>query len=136
MKVTPKDSTKGRKRVHSADQNEDYYLKKIKNLVRAGHRAFKLSGTALNLVRKKWKLFGDQEQEETTEKKKMNSKPPPLATIPSLEEFVANEMNGRDLTLVIKKILYASDLAKTQNRLSMPMNQLETLEFSTEKRET
>ncbi|KAI3719961.1 hypothetical protein L6452_20867 [Arctium lappa] len=48
-----------------------------------------------------------------------------------LKEFTTEEMKGSDTKLVIQKILHAHDLARNQNRLSMPMNQLETQEFLT-----
>ncbi|KAL9992546.1 putative DNA-binding pseudobarrel domain superfamily [Helianthus debilis subsp. tardiflorus] len=41
-------------------------------------------------------------------------------------------MKGTDVKLVIQKTLYKSDTLKTQNRLNMPFNQLETNKFLTE----
>ncbi|KAI3763959.1 hypothetical protein L2E82_13957 [Cichorium intybus] len=52
--------------------------------------------------------------------------------VAQLKEFITTEINGNDVKLVIKKELYASDLLKHQNRLSLPINQLETREFLTE----
>nr|XP_043625886.1 putative B3 domain-containing protein At3g24850 [Erigeron canadensis] len=40
-------------------------------------------------------------------------------------------MDGSDIKLVIQKKLFASDLKQSQNRLSMPFNQLETHDFLT-----
>ncbi|KAI3796236.1 hypothetical protein L1987_38903 [Smallanthus sonchifolius] len=48
-----------------------------------------------------------------------------------LKEFVVNELKGTDMKLVIQKNLYHSDTIQSQNRLSMPMNQLETDDFLT-----
>ncbi|XP_076925153.1 putative B3 domain-containing protein At2g27410 [Bidens hawaiensis] len=48
-----------------------------------------------------------------------------------LKEFVANELKGIELTLVIQKILYKSDTKKVLNRLNMPIMQLETNKFLT-----
>ncbi|KAM0047789.1 putative DNA-binding pseudobarrel domain superfamily [Helianthus debilis subsp. tardiflorus] len=45
-------------------------------------------------------------------------------------------MKGTDVKLVIQKTLYTSDTLKTQNRLNMPLNQLETDEFLTEDERT
>ncbi|KAK9051154.1 hypothetical protein SSX86_027780 [Deinandra increscens subsp. villosa] len=45
--------------------------------------------------------------------------------------FVLNELKGTDMKLVIQKNLYYSDTRKCYNRLSMPMNQLETRDFLT-----
>ncbi|MFS7943712.1 putative DNA-binding pseudobarrel domain superfamily [Helianthus anomalus] len=60
---------------------------------------------------------------------------PPVVTneiTQRLNEFIVNEMKGTDVKLVIQKTLYKSDTLKTQNRLNMPFNQLETNQFLTE----
>ncbi|XP_071708916.1 uncharacterized protein [Rutidosis leptorrhynchoides] len=47
-----------------------------------------------------------------------------------LKQFiVGDEINGSELTLVIQKMLYDSDMKDDQNRLTMPCNQLETFDF-------
>ncbi|KAK1425539.1 hypothetical protein QVD17_20892 [Tagetes erecta] len=46
-----------------------------------------------------------------------------------LKDHILNERKGTDLKLVIQKNLYPSDTRQGQNRLSMPINQLETNEF-------
>ncbi|KAK1425537.1 hypothetical protein QVD17_20890 [Tagetes erecta] len=46
-----------------------------------------------------------------------------------LKDHILNEKKGTDLKLVIQKNLYPSDTKQGQNRLSMPINQLETNEF-------
>nr|GEW14535.1 B3 domain-containing protein, DNA-binding pseudobarrel domain protein [Tanacetum cinerariifolium] len=46
-----------------------------------------------------------------------------------LQKFITDEMNGSDLKLVIQKVLYMSDLAPRQNRLSLPLKQLLTEDF-------
>ncbi|KAJ9553460.1 hypothetical protein OSB04_017505 [Centaurea solstitialis] len=53
-------------------------------------------------------------------------------TTEGLKKFVTEELNGSDMKLVIQKTLYASDLAKNQNRLNMPINQLENPKFLTD----
>ncbi|KAI3497950.1 hypothetical protein L1887_33590 [Cichorium endivia] len=68
-----------------------------------------------NLVNEKMKSFAHED-----------------AIVAQLKEFITTEINGNDVKLVIKKELYASDLLKHHNRLSLPVNQLETLEFLTE----
>ncbi|XP_035840901.1 putative B3 domain-containing protein At2g27410 [Helianthus annuus] len=60
---------------------------------------------------------------------------PPVVTneiTQRLNEFIVDEMKGTDVKLVIQKTLYKSDTLKTQNRLNMPFNQLETNKFLTE----
>ncbi|KAM0047790.1 putative DNA-binding pseudobarrel domain superfamily [Helianthus debilis subsp. tardiflorus] len=60
---------------------------------------------------------------------------PPVVTneiTQRLYEFIVDEMKGTDVKLVIQKTLYKSDTLKTQNRLNMPFNQLETNKFLTE----
>ncbi|KAL8213913.1 hypothetical protein R6Q57_003362 [Mikania cordata] len=52
-------------------------------------------------------------------------------TTKRLKEFIANEMKGTDMKLVIQKTLYKSDNVKGLNRLNMPMNQLENDDFLT-----
>ncbi|KAJ9563732.1 hypothetical protein OSB04_008892 [Centaurea solstitialis] len=49
-----------------------------------------------------------------------------------LKAFITEDMNGSDLKLVIQKILYVTDLDKHQNRLSMPVKQLEKVKFLTD----
>ncbi|KAL4586512.1 hypothetical protein LXL04_011148 [Taraxacum kok-saghyz] len=46
-----------------------------------------------------------------------------------LKEYIVNEENGTEVKMVIQKTLYQTDLEKSQNRLNMPINQLQTLEF-------
>ncbi|KAL4586516.1 hypothetical protein LXL04_011152 [Taraxacum kok-saghyz] len=46
-----------------------------------------------------------------------------------LKEYIVNEKNGTEVKMVIQKTLYQSDLEKSQNRLNMPINQLQTLDF-------
>ncbi|XP_076918910.1 putative B3 domain-containing protein At2g27410 [Bidens hawaiensis] len=48
-----------------------------------------------------------------------------------LNEFVTNELNGTELQLVIQKRLYYSDRLQSQNRLSIPVKQMESVEFLT-----
>ncbi|KAL4580194.1 hypothetical protein LXL04_016378 [Taraxacum kok-saghyz] len=49
-----------------------------------------------------------------------------------LKEYIVTEENGTEVKLVIQKTLFQSDLEKSQNRLNMPINQLQTLDFLTE----
>ncbi|GJR69006.1 B3 domain-containing protein, DNA-binding pseudobarrel domain protein [Tanacetum coccineum] len=49
-----------------------------------------------------------------------------------LKEHITHQLNGTNIMLVIQKPLFASDLTGSQNRLSMPYNQLETSDFLTE----
>ncbi|KAI3763963.1 hypothetical protein L2E82_13961 [Cichorium intybus] len=46
--------------------------------------------------------------------------------------FITDDLNGKEAMLVIQKRLFASDLDGTQNRLNMPLNQVETHDFLTE----
>ena len=48
------------------------------------------------------------------------------------QNYIINDLNGYDMKRIIRKKLYASDISKTQSRLSMPMKQLETHEFLTD----
>ncbi|GKD59848.1 B3 domain-containing protein, DNA-binding pseudobarrel domain protein [Tanacetum coccineum] len=48
-----------------------------------------------------------------------------------LKEFI-NEIMGSDMKLVIQKTLFQSDLKRSQNRLNMPFNQVETHDFLTD----
>ncbi|KAJ0764000.1 putative DNA-binding pseudobarrel domain superfamily [Helianthus annuus] len=60
---------------------------------------------------------------------------PPVVTneiTQRLDEFIVSEMKGTDVKPVIQKMLYKSDTLKTQNRLNMPFNQLQTNKFLTE----
>ncbi|PWA62517.1 B3 domain-containing protein, DNA-binding pseudobarrel domain protein [Artemisia annua] len=50
--------------------------------------------------------------------------------ITRLKEFVG-EIKGCDMKLVIQKTLFESDLKRSQNRLNMPFNQVETHDFLT-----
>ncbi|XP_035840902.1 putative B3 domain-containing protein At3g24850 [Helianthus annuus] len=70
--------------------------------------------------------------------KKSEDRPPVVINevTEQLKEFIVNEMKGTDVKLVIQKTLYTSDTLKTQNRLNMPLNQLETDEFLTEDERT
>ncbi|XP_042757755.1 B3 domain-containing protein At3g25182 [Lactuca sativa] len=125
MEITPQDSTTKRKHVHSAamgyneEAEDEYYLKKIQEL-----------------VNEKMKLLAEQQVKEESKLKpptEMKNSKPMVISKRRLEEFITNEMNGKDLKLLLKKTLYESDLSKNQNRLSMPMNQLEkNIEFLTE----
>ncbi|KAI3766756.1 hypothetical protein L2E82_16827 [Cichorium intybus] len=49
-----------------------------------------------------------------------------------LKEFITDYMNGKETKTVIQKTLFASDLKENLNRLNLPINQLETLDFLTE----
>ncbi|GKC63134.1 B3 domain-containing protein, DNA-binding pseudobarrel domain protein [Tanacetum coccineum] len=48
-----------------------------------------------------------------------------------LREFI-DEIKGSDMKLVIQKTLFQSDLKRSQNRLNMPFNQVETHDFLTD----
>ncbi|CAH1416810.1 unnamed protein product [Lactuca virosa] len=125
MKSTPQDSQTRRKRDHSAamgynkEAEDEYYLKKIQEL-----------------VNKKMELLAVQQEKDSktlkppTVNTKMNSKR--KVSTRRLKNFITTEMNGKDMTVVINKKLYESDLLESQNRLSMPMKQLKTDEFLTE----
>ncbi|KAL7604683.1 hypothetical protein Lser_V15G15214 [Lactuca serriola] len=126
MKSTPQDSKTRRKRHHSAatgynkEAEDEYYLKKIQEL-----------------VNQKMKLLAEQQEKDSkktlkppTAKTKTNSKR--KVSTRRLKNFITTVMNGKDMTLVINKKLYESDLLESQNRLSMPMKQLKTDEFLTE----
>lgn len=76
----------------------------------------------------------DQEVEKQKRKiqKKMEHVPVVINEVTEkLERFITGEMNGLDAKLVIQKILYPSDLKRSQNRLNMPIKQLKTLDFLT-----
>ncbi|KAJ0829587.1 putative DNA-binding pseudobarrel domain superfamily [Helianthus annuus] len=47
-------------------------------------------------------------------------------SIVRMKRFITGEMYGLDMKLVIQKVLYESDMKKDQNRLNMPIKQLET----------
>nr|GEW09410.1 DNA-directed DNA polymerase [Tanacetum cinerariifolium] len=53
-----------------------------------------------------------------------------------LESCIRETIKGSDIKLVIQKLLYMSYLRKSQNRLNMPINQLETIDFLTNKEKT
>ncbi|GKA62903.1 DNA-directed DNA polymerase [Tanacetum coccineum] len=53
-----------------------------------------------------------------------------------LESCIRETIKGSDIKLVIQKLLYMSDLKKSQNRLNMPINQLETKDFLTNEEKT
>ncbi|GJX97787.1 retrotransposon protein, putative, ty1-copia subclass [Tanacetum coccineum] len=53
-----------------------------------------------------------------------------------LESCIRETIKGSDIKLVIQKLLYMSDLNKSQNRLNMPINQLETKDFLTNEEKT
>ncbi|KAL7604682.1 hypothetical protein Lser_V15G15215 [Lactuca serriola] len=122
MEIIPQDSAKGRNSAatgYKKEAEDEYYLKKIQEL-----------------VNQKMKLLAEQQVKEESKLKppiEMKNSKPMVISKRRLEEFITNEMNGTDLKLVLKKILYESDLRKNQNRLSMPMNQLEkNIEFLNE----
>ncbi|KAK9078991.1 hypothetical protein SSX86_000660 [Deinandra increscens subsp. villosa] len=46
-----------------------------------------------------------------------------------LREFIAIEMRGSDIKLVIEKVVYESDTLKAFNRFIMPINQLSNNDF-------
>ncbi|GJZ56580.1 DNA-directed DNA polymerase [Tanacetum coccineum] len=53
-----------------------------------------------------------------------------------LESCIRETIKGSEIKLVIQKHLYMSDLIKSQNRLNMPINQLETKDFLTDEEKT
>nr|GEZ41890.1 hypothetical protein [Tanacetum cinerariifolium] len=53
-----------------------------------------------------------------------------------LESCIRETLKGSDMKLVIQKLLYMSDLRKSQNRLNIPINQLETKDFLTDEEKT
>ncbi|XP_024987866.1 B3 domain-containing protein At2g31420-like [Cynara cardunculus var. scolymus] len=128
-------------------EEDKYYLQKINELVQHKMQLFARQDQASSshhheLTKKPVKkrpLSSIDDQDENKKKrmkiqdKKMHVRSPVISnnTTERLKEFITGEMKGSDLKLVIQKILYATDLAKNQNRLSMPMNQLETLDFLT-----
>ncbi|KAJ9553459.1 hypothetical protein OSB04_017504 [Centaurea solstitialis] len=77
-------------------------------------REFKKQKKAKKMIPNKMYVRSPAVSNETTER---------------LKKLVTEEMNCSELKLVIQKPLYASDLAKNQNRLNMPINQLETAKF-------
>ncbi|KAI3719955.1 hypothetical protein L6452_20861 [Arctium lappa] len=127
---------------------DQYYLQKIQELVDQKIAWFSRQDQSssdddqeFKVVAKKTKrrspITDEDEYKMKKQKKKIQNKvyvgcsATNNEKIERLKEFVTEEMKGSDLMLVIQKILYATDLAKNQNRLSMPINQLETLEFLT-----
>ncbi|KAI3497944.1 hypothetical protein L2E82_13948 [Cichorium intybus] len=98
------------------------------------------------MFEEKMKLFARQDvlpkkvidiitnSERPKKKRKMQERAPIMSNqvTQRLKQFITNEINGKEAKLVIQKKLYASDLKKSQNRLNMPMKQVETHDFLTE----
>ena len=81
------------------------------------------------------KAVKDEDNEDNKKKNmpKKNIEPPISNDITErLKEHITHEQNGTNIMLVIQKKLFASDLAGNQNRLTMPYNQLQTIDFLTE----
>ena len=53
-----------------------------------------------------------------------------------LESCIRERIKGSEIKLVIQKVLYMSDLLKSQNRLNLPFKNLETKDFLTDKEKT
>ncbi|KAL4586520.1 hypothetical protein LXL04_011156 [Taraxacum kok-saghyz] len=90
----------------------------------------------MQLIKKNTKQFRrvkkskKPKKRQTTEKKK--SKQVPIVSnevTQRLKEYIVNEKNGTEVKVLIQKTLFKSDLKKSQNRLNMPIKQLETLDF-------
>ncbi|KAI3719945.1 hypothetical protein L6452_20851 [Arctium lappa] len=120
-------------------EEDKYYERKIQELINEKIESFSRQDRLSNqeIVAKKSKKRPhssstfDQDENEKKQKTKKIKIDQNNKAIERLKKFITEEMKGSDLKLVIQKILYATDLAKNQNRLSMPINQLETLEFLT-----
>ncbi|XP_024987859.1 putative B3 domain-containing protein At3g24850 [Cynara cardunculus var. scolymus] len=125
-------------------EEDKYYLQKINELIQHKIQLFSRQDQASSshhhqLTKKPVKKRPLSSIDENNKKrmkiqdKKMHVRSPAISndTTDRLKRFITGEMKASNLKLVIQKILYATDLAKNQNRLSMPMNQLETLDFLT-----
>ncbi|XP_076953602.1 putative B3 domain-containing protein At2g27410 [Bidens hawaiensis] len=111
----------------SATEEDDSYLRKIE----------KLSNAMLKSIRDKELGLETHKSKETAKKRRKVPKkylhtPVVINEVTErLNEFVTNELKGTELQLVIQKTLYYSDTLQTQNRLSIPVKQMENVEFLT-----
>ncbi|KAL8213915.1 hypothetical protein R6Q57_003364 [Mikania cordata] len=133
-----------RRRTKRVVINEDiYHMKKMEELANERLRFFCKQDLREQQAKETKKSTKSKRKRSTTctygeddHKKKI---PPKGIRTPSvtnettkrLKEFIANEMKGTDMKLVIQKTLYKSDTEKGLNRLNMPMNQLENDDFLT-----
>lgn len=76
------------------------------------------------------KVLEEKERASGTEKSSSTRPPKWLMMV------MMKEKNAHDPKLIIKKKLHASDLSKTQSRLSMPINQLLSSDFLTDEETT
>ncbi|GJW08814.1 B3 domain-containing protein, DNA-binding pseudobarrel domain protein [Tanacetum coccineum] len=104
------------------DSNEEYNMKK--------KQRYKSSSS-----KHPHKSVKDDSNEDNNTKNKPKKKIEPIISndiTERLKEHITHQLNGTNIMLVIQKLLFTSDLAGSQNRLSMPCNQLETSNFLTE----
>ncbi|KAI3497951.1 hypothetical protein L1887_33592 [Cichorium endivia] len=156
----PEDRERRSKRVHYDE--DDYYLmghgedgeekeycrKKINKLYAEKMKLFAVQDILpnnSNLFEEKMELFAPQnvlpkkvkERKKCKlpkNKKKKQEREPIVSNevTERLKQFITDDLNGKEAMLVIQKRLFASDLDGTQNRLNMPLNQVETHDFLTE----
>ncbi|KAJ0718385.1 putative DNA-binding pseudobarrel domain superfamily [Helianthus annuus] len=138
----PEDSLTRRRNQRILTTENNKYLRKIEELANKWLRFFRDK----ELQEEKNKSIvkeGKRPQSTTSVVKNVSKKRkvpkkgerPPVVTneiTQRLDEFIVSKMNGTDVKLVIQKTLYKSDTLKTQNRLNMPFNQLQTNKFLTE----
>lgn len=104
--------------VDDEDYEEEYNMKKKQRNKASSSKAVK---------------YEDNEDNKKKNMPKKNIEPPISNDITErLKEHITHEQNGTNIMLVIQKKLFASDLAGNQNRLTMPYNQLQTIDFLTE----
>ncbi|PWA72507.1 hypothetical protein CTI12_AA269900 [Artemisia annua] len=135
------------------DDNDKYYMQE-RGVVNYAKEQFYFQKIQ-ELVNRKFELFTrgelvlddetDEEEDDTENKQrnkassskavnKLKKKIKPISNdiTKRLKEHITHEQNGTNIMLVIQKKLFKSDLAANQNRLTMPYNQLQTIDFLTE----